>query len=94
MIADELQINRESVRQIIAQNLRMRKKCCRLVPHHLIDNQKQVRLQTSQDFDETADATPNFLNCMVTEDESWCLRYDSETKRQSMEWRSLPSPRR
>lgn len=30
------------------------------------DNQKQARLQASQDFVET----PNILNCIVTEDES------------------------
>jgi len=94
MIADELQINRESVRQIVTQKLGMKKTCCRLVPHHLTDVQKQARLEASQDFVETADATPHFLNCIVTADESWCLRYDPETKRQSMEWRSPASPRR
>ncbi|GFX63803.1 mariner Mos1 transposase [Trichonephila clavipes] len=38
-------------------------------------------------------ATPNFLNCIVTEDESWCLKQDPETKRQSIKWRSPASPR-
>ncbi|CAL1274183.1 unnamed protein product [Larinioides sclopetarius] len=70
MIADELQINLESVQQIVSQNLGMRKTCCLLVPHHLTDDQKQAHLQASQDFVETADAPPNFLNFIVTEDES------------------------
>ncbi|GFT63220.1 uncharacterized protein TNCV_4747161 [Trichonephila clavipes] len=70
------------------------KTCCRLVPHHLNDDQKQKRLEASQDFVETADATSNFLNCIVTEDESCCLRYEAETKRQNMKWRSPASPRR
>ncbi|GFX17185.1 mariner Mos1 transposase [Trichonephila clavipes] len=35
----------------------------------------------------------NFLDNSVTKDESWCLRYDPETKRQNMEWRSPSSLR-
>ncbi|GFY53430.1 hypothetical protein TNIN_488241 [Trichonephila inaurata madagascariensis] len=34
------------------------------------------------------DVTSNFLNCIVTDDKVQCLRHDSETKRQSLEWRS------
>ncbi|GFT36757.1 uncharacterized protein TNCV_2755681 [Trichonephila clavipes] len=53
-IIDELQINRESVGQIITQS---------------------------------------FLNCIVTDDKSWSLRYDPKSKRQSVEWRSPATPR-
>lgn len=92
MIADKLQINRESVRQIVIQNLGMRKTCH--APHHKSDDQRQERLEASKDFVETAKVTPNFLNCIVTKDESLCLRYGLEMKRQTMEWRSLASPPR
>ncbi|GFX34389.1 hypothetical protein TNCV_3227341 [Trichonephila clavipes] len=57
MIADELQINFEFMRQIITQNLGMRTTCCHLVPRNLTDDQKQARLEDSQDFDEKMDAT-------------------------------------
>ncbi|GFV33160.1 uncharacterized protein TNCV_2768781 [Trichonephila clavipes] len=90
MIADKMQINHESERQIVTQNLGMRKTCC-LLSHHLTDDQKQAPLEASLDFVKAADVTPNFLNCIVTEAESWYHRYDPETKRQSMELRS-PSP--
>ncbi|GFU18379.1 hypothetical protein TNCV_1980641 [Trichonephila clavipes] len=70
----------------------MRKTSCRFVPHHWIDDQKQARLEVSQDFVERSDATPKFLNCIFTEDEPWRFMYDPETKRQSMEWRSPVSP--
>ncbi|GFV40250.1 hypothetical protein TNCV_1444031 [Trichonephila clavipes] len=43
-------INRESVRQIVTQNLGMRKTCRRLVTHHLTDDQKQACLKASQDL--------------------------------------------
>ncbi|GFV61376.1 hypothetical protein TNCV_445921 [Trichonephila clavipes] len=69
MISDELQINRESVRQMVTQNLGILKTSCRLVPHHLTDDQKQVCSEASQDSVET----PNSLNCIVTENESRCL---------------------
>ncbi|GFU01631.1 mariner Mos1 transposase [Trichonephila clavipes] len=75
-----LQINRKPVRQIVSQNLEMTKACRRLVPHHFTDDQKQARLEVSRDFVETADASPNFLNCIFTEDES-CFRYDPETEK-------------
>ncbi|GFV84708.1 hypothetical protein TNCV_4296901 [Trichonephila clavipes] len=42
IIADKLQINRESLRQIVTLNLGMRKTYCRLVPHHLTDDQKHL----------------------------------------------------
>ncbi|GFW62665.1 hypothetical protein TNCV_2624281 [Trichonephila clavipes] len=47
--------------------------CCRLTPHHLTDDQKQANSDVSQYFVEAVDATPNLLNCIVTEDESWCF---------------------
>ncbi|GFX20709.1 mariner Mos1 transposase [Trichonephila clavipes] len=50
---------------------------CRLVPHHLTHNVKQACLDALQNFVETAEATPNFLNFIVTEDESWCLSYET-----------------
>ncbi|KAG5321397.1 MOS1T transposase, partial [Pseudoatta argentina] len=33
------------------------------------------------------DSDPNFLDKIITGDESWCFQYDPSTKRQSMEWR-------
>jgi histone-lysine N-methyltransferase SETMAR len=35
----------------------------------------------------------NFLNGVITGDESWCFQYNPETKRQSMQWKTSASPR-
>jgi hypothetical protein len=35
----------------------------------------------------------NFLDHVITGDETWCYQYDPEAKHQSMEWRSNNSPR-
>jgi hypothetical protein len=40
-----------------------------------------------------ADADKNFLNKIITGDETWCFAYDPETKRQSSEWVGETSPR-
>ena len=34
---------------------------------------------------ETAENDPEFLDSIITGDESWCFKYDLETKRQSAE---------
>ncbi|GFX77067.1 hypothetical protein TNCV_1072671 [Trichonephila clavipes] len=44
-----------------------------LVPHRLTDDQKQACLEVSKDFVEIAEVIPNFLNCIFTALESWCL---------------------
>lgn len=93
MISDELYLNRETVRLILTQDLGKRKICSRLVPHFLTTEQMQTRVEACRDLIKTADENPDFLNCIVTGDESWCLKYDPETKRQSSEWRSPGSPR-
>ncbi len=35
---------------------------------------------------------PNFLDSIITGEESWCFAYDLETKRQSSEWCGLNMP--
>ncbi|GFY19853.1 hypothetical protein TNCV_2145461 [Trichonephila clavipes] len=86
MIVDELQINRGSLRQIVSQKLRLRKTYCRLGPHHLTDVQRLYSI-----LFETKDVTPDFLNYIVTEDKTWCLINDSESKRHEMAFTCITS---
>jgi hypothetical protein len=41
---------------------------------------------------KTCQDNPSFLDCIATENESWAVQYDPETKRQSMQWTSKSSP--
>ncbi|GBN00325.1 hypothetical protein AVEN_134710-1 [Araneus ventricosus] len=41
-----------------------------------------------------ADENSQFVKTIVTGDETWCLQYDSETKRQSRKWCGPNSPKR
>ena len=42
---------------------------------------------------ETAENDPEFLDSIITGDESWCFKYDPETKCQSAEWKSEGEPK-
>ncbi|GBN57867.1 hypothetical protein AVEN_86400-1 [Araneus ventricosus] len=92
MIAEELKISPDSVSSIIHEHLQKRKICARFVPNKLSDEQKQHRMKTSGDFINARDQNLQFLETIVTGDDSWCYQYDQETKRQSMEWCSSSSP--
>jgi len=93
MMADEFGVNRETIRQILVEDLGKRKVSSRFVPHALSDDQRHKRLQYTKDITETARRNKNFLNSVVIEDETWCFCYDPINKRQSAEWKSSTSPK-
>ena len=72
MIADCLNIGKETVRQIVTIDLGKRKTCARFVPHALTTEQKQERVVYCQDLllmrqDE------RFWENIITGDETWCF---------------------
>jgi hypothetical protein len=93
MMSDELDINKELIRQTHHEDLRKRKICTKFVPHSLTDEEKQRRLTSCQDFIQTCQDNPSFLDCIVIGDELWVFQNDPETKRESMQWTSKSSPR-
>ena len=86
MVAEELNVNRESVRTILLEELHMRKVCAKIVPKLLSDNQKEHRVRVCEDMLERIKADPDFLGRIITGNESWVFQYDPETKRQSQQW--------
>ena len=93
LMAEELGISKDTVNTIIREDLGERKICSRFVPHKLTDEQKAKRMETHGNIITMCDQNPSFLRTIVTGDETWCYQFDSESKRQSMEWRSSSSPR-
>ena len=59
-----------------------------MVPRILTHDQKQRRLQISSDILRNAE----MFDRVITGDETWCFQYDTETKRQSMQWKTQNSP--
>lgn len=93
MLADELNINRETVRKILTEDFAMKKLCAKMVPKNLSDEQKAHRLNIAQDLLEQVESDPTLLDRVITGDESWFFQYDPETKRQSQQWLSPGAPR-
>ncbi|CAI6357430.1 unnamed protein product [Macrosiphum euphorbiae] len=91
-IAIALGISKERVQHILCE-LEYRKICARWVPKMLTEEMKQNRVEICRQlllrFDRERE---NFLNIIVTGDESWVHHYDPENKRQSMEFRHKTSP--
>jgi len=93
MMANEFGVNRETIPQILVEDLGKRKVASRFVPHGLSDDQRHERVQYSKDIIKTAGRNKNFLNSIVAEDETLCFCYDLTTKCQSAEWKSPASPK-
>jgi len=56
------------------------------VPRLLTDDQKENRVEISQELLATANGNEEFLKNIITGDETWVYRYDVETKVQSSQW--------
>ena len=93
MTADELGVNRETIRQILVEDLVKRKVASLFVLQALSDDQRHERVHCAKDVSKTARRNKNFLNSIVVEDETWCFHCDPTTKRQSAEWKSPASPK-
>jgi len=50
MMADEFGVNRETIRQILVEDLGKRKVASRFVPHALSDDQRHERVQYAKDI--------------------------------------------
>ncbi|GBP10691.1 Putative uncharacterized protein FLJ37770 [Eumeta japonica] len=92
-IAEELQISKKRVGEIIHEHMNMRKISARWVPKMLTPFDKQRRLQTSKDFLElVGDNIDEICDRIVTVDETWVRQYDPESKQESMQWTKKERP--
>ncbi|XP_011706123.1 PREDICTED: putative uncharacterized protein FLJ37770, partial [Wasmannia auropunctata] len=93
MIEEILNIPKTVVLRILREDLNKRKLCARFIPHALTQEQMDDRIEYCQDLLSMIDRDENFLDKIITGDETWCFAYDPETKRQSSEWVGESSPR-
>jgi len=89
VIAKELNMNRETVRQTVKEDLGTRKISAKMVSRILTHGQKERPLHISSDLLRNAEMSDR----VITGDETWCFQYDPETKRQSMQRKTQNSPR-
>jgi histone-lysine N-methyltransferase SETMAR len=72
------------VNSIIHQYLKLGKVCARWVPHHLTEDQKQLRIEfCQQSLKRFEKGRSNRVFDIITGDESWFYHYDPTTKEQS-----------
>jgi len=88
-IAEQVNIDRETVRKILTEDLDMRKVCAKMVPKELTEEQTQRRVTICQDLLESP---VDILGHVITGDGTWVYQYDTETKRQSAQWKTANSP--
>lgn len=93
LISDEMNLSYGTVQRIITEDLSMRKVCAKMVPKVLSDEQKELRVEISQEILDCLEEDEHFLDNVITGDETWVFQYDPETKRQSEEWHTAQSPR-
>jgi transposase len=75
-IANELELNKNTVNQILNEELGMRKICAKMVPKNLTVEQKENRLHTCQELLDRLEGEPDFMDRVITGDESWVFEYD------------------
>jgi len=88
-IAEQVNIDRETVRKILTDDLDMRKVCEKMVPKEFTEEQRQRRVTIRQDLLGRQD---DILGRVITGDETWVYQYDPETKRRGAQWKNANSP--
>ncbi len=86
LIAEWIGIPKIIVQQILREDLQKRTLCARFVLHTLTAELKERRLNHVYGLIEMIESNPNFLDSIITGDESWCFAYDLETKCRSSNW--------
>ncbi|XP_022239456.1 histone-lysine N-methyltransferase SETMAR-like [Limulus polyphemus] len=92
-IAEEVGISTFSAHSIMTKDLAMKRVVAKFVPKLLTVEQKELRVEVSQDMLDSTNSDPDFMNTIITGDESCVYGYDPETKSQSSQWKHSTSPR-
>ncbi|GBO05538.1 hypothetical protein AVEN_64988-1 [Araneus ventricosus] len=94
MLCDEFpQISKTVLHEIVTNRLNYHKLCSRWVPKMLTDVHKTKRLGNALTFlTRYSEEGNEFLNKIVTGDETWVCHVTPESKQQSIEWRLSRSP--
>lgn len=82
-----------SVHKIITEQIKFHKVCARWVPCLLTEEHKRKHFESGFEFLQRYQKEGNqFLDKIVTVDETWSHSFSLETKRSLLEWKSSISP--
>ena len=82
-IVAEVGISTSSVHSILTEDLNLRKVSAKFVPKLLPEQQKELRKEISEDMLDLVNHDPEFIETIITGDETWVHGYDPENKFQS-----------
>ena len=92
-LASECGVSNGSVYTIIHEHLGMSKVSARWVHWNLNMQDRQQRVESSQELLEVYNANPeDFHTHLVKGDETWLHHWDPDTKKESMQWKHPGSP--
>ena len=88
--ADEIGIGKDSVREILMDQLHMREVCSVWIPHILSDANKVDRVQCAATLVELMDflSKEDCLKYWAMEDETWMLYSSKRTKQENRAWQA------
>jgi histone-lysine N-methyltransferase SETMAR len=93
-VADKCVISKTMVHEMLVQELHMNRICARWVPRMLSEENMTNRTEASRQFlRKFSQSGIDFLDRIITTDETWFHYYDPETKQQSSQWKNVDSPR-
>ncbi|UYV79647.1 hypothetical protein LAZ67_18000172 [Cordylochernes scorpioides] len=92
-VAEDLNISIGSCHSIFINDLGMRRVAVKFVPKLLNCDQKQHRMNITNEMLDSVRDDPNLLQRVITGDEAWVYGYDMETKAQSSQWKLPHEPR-
>lgn len=93
MIAETVNADKETVRKILHEELKMKKVCGKWVPKKLTPDLKFVRQEMCSYLLERLNEEPELMANIITCDVVSLFQYDIQTKRQSMDLKAPASPR-
>nr|XP_054933960.1 protein GVQW3-like [Dermacentor andersoni] len=92
-IAKEVGISTFSAQSNMTEDLAMKRVAAKFVPKLLTVEQKQLRVEVSEDILDSTNSDPDFTSTIITGDESRVYEYEPESKSQSSQWKHSKSPR-
>ena len=90
----ELGVSVGSAHSILHNNLKLKKKCCRWIPHLLTDDQKKERVRICHLWLSMFEPNgPKRISDVVTGDECWISFFTNKDKQSNMVWLHEEEPR-
>ena len=86
------EVSKATIHEAATEKLGHRKLCARWVPKMLTDDHKTKRMVSALKFlTRYAQEGDEFLDSIVTGEETWVFHLTSESKQQSLQWRQMHS---